>query len=144
MISGHCGASRAEPASQSACAGAQGAAQNRAVDGDEVALRVLPPSQWHHMRGGALPSGDLLAVPASDPPLRSLRSPSHSGCSPLQSICDSPVQRMTAAHCQAADLVAGSIEPAMWCKTDFKMFTVGVVPVESWVLWCCTAARGMA
>lgn len=60
-------------------AGVQGAAQNRAIDGDEVALHVLPPAQWHHMRGGALPSGDLLAVPVSDPPLRQQRSPSHSG-----------------------------------------------------------------
>lgn len=91
------------PASQSTCAGAQGVAQNRAVDGDEVALRVLPPSQWHHMRGGALPSGDLLAVPASDPPLRSLWSPSHSGYRLLQGIRGSPVQRMTAAHGQAAE-----------------------------------------
>ncbi len=56
----------------------QGPAQNRAVDGDEVALQILPPSQWHHMRGGVLPSGDLLAVPASDPPSH-FRSPGHSG-----------------------------------------------------------------
>lgn len=33
-----------------------------------MAVQILPPSQWHHMRGGQLPSGDLLAVPASDPP----------------------------------------------------------------------------
>jgi hypothetical protein len=83
--------------------GAQGAAQNRAVDGDTVALRVLPPSQWHHMRGGALPSGELLAAPAPDPPLRSLRSPSHSGYCLLQGIRGIPVQSMTAAHGQAAE-----------------------------------------
>lgn len=58
----------------------QGLAQNRAVDGDEVALQILPPAQWRHMRGGVLPTGDLFWGAASDPPLRQLRSSSHSGC----------------------------------------------------------------
>jgi hypothetical protein len=119
-----------------ACAGAQGAAQNRAVDGDEVALRVLPPSQWHHMRGGALPSGDLLAVPASDPPLRSLRSPSHSGCSPLQGICDTPVHSMTAAHGQAGEW-SPCVSSLPCNKGDRRVCNIGMMPLNLQATWCC-------
>ena len=63
-------------------AAAQGPAQNRAVDGDEVAVHLLPPSQWHHMRGGSVPTGDLLPLPAADPPSGrgSMRAASQPGC----------------------------------------------------------------
>jgi len=39
----------------------KGAAQNRGVDLDQVAVQLLPPPQWHHMKGGALPPADALA-----------------------------------------------------------------------------------
>ena len=39
-------------------------AQNRALEGDEVALRVCAPEQWVHMKGGALPrSADFSPAP---------------------------------------------------------------------------------
>jgi hypothetical protein len=80
----------------------QGAAQNRAVDGDQVALHILPLAQWHHMRGGALPSGDLFATPVSDPPLRRLRSASQSGYCPLATVPDHWMTCITAACAMAA------------------------------------------
>lgn len=45
--------------------GMQGAAyQNRAIEGDVVALSILPPEEWLHMKGGALPrSADFAPVP---------------------------------------------------------------------------------
>lgn len=37
--------------------------QNRAIEGDVVALRILPPEEWVHMKGGALPrSADFAAA----------------------------------------------------------------------------------
>ena len=38
-------------------------AQNRALEGDEVALRVRAPEQWVHMKGGALPRSSDFAPP---------------------------------------------------------------------------------
>ena len=46
------------------CAALQGpACQNRAIEGDVVALRILQPEQWVHMKGFGLPrSADFAAA----------------------------------------------------------------------------------
>ena len=48
----------------SACSAQGPEAVNRAVEGDEVALRVFAPEQWAHLKNGTLPcSADFAPAP---------------------------------------------------------------------------------
>lgn len=126
------------------CIHLQGPAQNRAVDGDEVALHILPPAQWHHMRGGALPSGDLFSVPASDPPLRQLRALSHSGYPPKPSSLK-PRLKSCSKHghelLQCRQPVAGiATDRAAFAKSFGEILTAHLCTAAPWGAGTATAA----